>query len=38
MLSRMSSAELTDQMAYDIILQAEQEKADRLARKGMRPR
>lgn len=38
MLCRMSSAELTDQIAYDAVLAAEREKARRLADKGMKRR
>jgi hypothetical protein len=38
MLERMSSAELTEQMAYDEVLTAEREKQNRMADKGMRRR
>ncbi len=36
--ARMSSAELTDWMALDALRGAEAEKAERLAKKGMRSR
>lgn len=38
MLGRMSSAELTDQMAYDMVVADERETAQRMADKGMRRR
>jgi hypothetical protein len=38
MSEQMDYSELLEWMAYDAVLVAEQEKAERLAKKGMRPR